>query len=184
MLTIWTSDTYFTAEPIGDQLSSLKQESQDTTTIVQTKVCIQIKFVAKIPGQKKPFPSWKCFVQEPFLRRRPRRTKSREPRVGAWCAICRQSTWGEDSTHKPVVHKNMKTRNQKFWKSWTNLCSHKPVTRCSREYENTESEALKSWTNLCSYLDCHNFGRSSHQRPTNALFAGRQNKAKLRVASY
>ena len=117
MLTIWTSDTSFTAEPIGDQLSSLKQESQDTTTIVQTKVCIQSKFVAKIPGQKKPFPSWKCFVQEPFLRRRPRRTKSREPRVGARCAICRQSTWGEDSTHKPVVHRNMKIRNQKHWKA-------------------------------------------------------------------
>ena len=51
-----------------------------------------------------------------FMRKRPRRTKSREPRVGARCAICRQSTWGEDSTHKPVVHKNMKIRNRKHWK--------------------------------------------------------------------
>ena len=30
------SDTPFTAEPIGDQLSSFEQESQDTTKIVQT----------------------------------------------------------------------------------------------------------------------------------------------------
>ena len=181
MLTIWTSDTYFTAEPIGDQLSSLKQESQDTTTIVQTKVCIQSKFVAKIPGQKKPFPSWKCFVQEPLweegLDGQSPVSPSRSPvrnlppvHLGGGLDPQTRCTQEYENTESEVLKK----LNQLV----------EPQTRCTQEYENTESEALISWTNLCSYLDCHNFGRSSHQRPTNALFAGRQNKAKLRVASY
>ena len=156
MLTIWTSDTSFTAEPIGDQLSSLKQESQDTTTIVQTKVCIQSKFVPK------------------FLDKR--------SSLQAGSALFRSLYEKKASTDKvPWAPSRSPVRNLPPVHLGGGL---DPQTRCTQEYENTESKALKSWTNLWSYLDCHNFGRSSHQRPTNALFAGRQNKAKLRVASY
>ena len=107
-----TCHTYFTAESIGDQLSSLEQESEDTIRIVQTKFFTIIQCTQR-PNfwAKEVVPSWRRFVLVPFLREGLWRTKSRESlEPGAQFAASPVFAWGGGSTQALCTQKYENTK--------------------------------------------------------------------------